>query len=100
LLVGFILMGTTAITTLIVTDSFQSIAENQVIANTVKDDIPQMTLFPIIVLIQSWMAGLFLGKMMTGAFSGGFQYSILLVIVALIGISLIQFSVIDINGII
>lgn len=102
LLVGFILMGTTAFTTLIVTDSFGNIAEHQIINNS--DNITVKTtsslgFYPIIVLVQSWMAGLFLGKMMTGAFSGGFQYSILLVIISLICISLIQYSIIDINSI-
>ena len=100
LLVGFILMGTTAFTTLLVADSFGTIAEQQNEISVNPQDISiGLGLFPIIVLLQSWSAGLFLGKVITGAYSGGFQYSIILVIISLIGITLVQFSIIDVNSI-
>jgi flagellar protein FlaJ len=50
------------------------------------------------VLIQSWTAGLFLGRVIKGAFSGGFFYSIILVVMTMIGITLVQFSIIDVNS--
>ena len=100
LFVGFILMGTTGFTTLLVIDSFGSIAQDsQNIAN-IEVELAGSTLglFPLIVLIQSWTAGLFLGRVIKGAFSGGFFYSIILVITTLIGITLVQFSIIDVNS--
>ena len=100
LFVGFILMGTTGFTTLLVIDSFGDIAqESQNISNLeVEFAGSTLGLFPLIVLIQSWTAGLFLGKVIKGAFSGGFFYSIILVIMTLIGITLVQFSIIDVNS--
>ena len=53
------------------------------------------------ILIQSWMAGLFLGKITTGSYTGGFMYSIFLVVVSIAAITLIQlklFSVAAIYG--
>jgi len=100
LLVGFILMGTTGFTTLLVTDSFGSIAEQQAFTHeTARQVVPAtLGLFPIVVLLQSWTAGLFLGKVINGAYSGGFLYSIILIITTLIGITLVQFSIIDVNA--
>jgi flagellar protein FlaJ len=100
LFVGFILMGTTGFTTLLVIDSFGDIArESQDLANTEGQiAASSLGLFPLIVLIQSWTAGLFLGRVIKGAFSGGFFYSIILVIITLIGITMVQFSIIDVNS--
>jgi len=100
LFVGFILMGTTGFTTLLVIDSFGSIAQESQNISNIEVEIAGSTLglFPLIVLIQSWTAGLFLGRVIKGAFSGGFFYSIILVITTLIGITLVQFSIIDVNS--
>ena len=100
LFVGFILMGTTGFTTLLVIDSFGDIAqESQNISNLEGQvTVSTLGLFPLIVLIQSWTAGLFLGRVIKGAFSGGFLYSIILVVMTMIGITLVQFSIIDVNS--
>jgi flagellar protein FlaJ len=100
LFVGFILMGTTGFTTLLVIDSFGSIAQDSQNISNIEVELAGSTLglFPLIVLIQSWTAGLFLGRVIKGAFSGGFFYSIILVITTLIGITLVQFSIIDVNS--
>jgi len=99
LFVGFVLMGTTGFTTLLVIDSFGDIAqESQELSNIEELAGSSLGLFPLIVLVQSWTAGLFLGRVIKGAFSGGFFYSIILVIMTLIGITLIQFSIIDVNS--
>ena len=100
LYVGFILMGTTGFTTLLVIDSFGDIAQQSQDLSNVEGEIAasSLGLFPLIVLIQSWSAGLFLGRVIKGAFSGGFFYSIILVLMTLIGITLIQFSIIDVNS--
>jgi len=100
LYVGFVLMGTTGFTTLLVIDSFGDIAQQSQDFSNIEDQIvgSSLGLFPLIVLIQSWTAGLFLGRVIKGAVSGGFFYSIILVIMTLIGITLIQFSIIDVNS--
>jgi flagellar protein FlaJ len=99
LYVGFVLMGTTGFTTLLVIDSFGDIAQqSQDLSDQVQIPGSSLGLFPLIVLIQSWAAGLFLGRVIKGAISGGFLYSIILVILTLIGITLIQFSIIDVNA--
>jgi flagellar protein FlaJ len=100
LFVGFILMGTTGFTTLLVIDSFGDIAqESQNISNLEGQvTVSTLGLFPLIVLIQSWTAGLFLGRVIKGAFSGGFLYSIILVVMTMMGITLVQFSIIDVNS--
>lgn len=101
LYVGFVLMGTTGFTTLLVIDSFGDIAQGSNNLAEIQDQAigASLGLFPFIVLIQSWTAGLFLGRVIKGAFSGGFMYSIILVIMTLIGITLVQFSIIDVNSI-
>lgn len=100
LFVGFILMGTTGFTTLLVIDSFGDIARESQDLSDLEGELTgsSLGLFPLIVLVQSWTAGLFLGRVIKGAFSGGFFYSIILVIMTLIGITLIQFSIIDVNS--
>ncbi|MDH3619028.1 MAG: type II secretion system F family protein [Nitrosopumilus sp.] len=100
LFVGFILMGTTGFTTLLVIDSFGDIAQESQDLSNIEGQVTtsSLGLFPLIVLIQSWTAGLFLGRVIKGAFSGGFFYSIILVIMTLIGITLVQFSIIDVNS--
>jgi flagellar protein FlaJ len=100
LFVGFILMGTTGFTTLLVIDSFGDIAQESQELSNIEGQVAasSLGLFPLIVLIQSWTAGLFLGRVIKGAFSGGFFYSIILVVMTMIGITLVQFSVIDVNS--
>ena len=99
LYVGFVLMGTTGFTTLLVIDSFGDIAQqSQELSDQTQIPGSSLGLFPLIVLIQSWTAGLFLGRVIKGAISGGFLYSIILVILTLLGITLIQFSIIDVNS--
>lgn len=101
LYVGFVLMGTTGFTTLLVIDSFGDIAlQSNEFANLEGQAVgASLGLFPFIVLIQSWTAGLFLGRVIKGAFSGGFLYSIILVVMTLIGITLVEFSIIDVNSV-
>ena len=93
-------MGTTGFTTLLVIDSFADIEQQSRNLSEIEEVVvsTSLGLYPFIVLIQSWTAGLFLGKVIKGAFSGGFLYSIILVIMTLIGITLVQFSIIDVNS--
>ena len=100
LYVGFILMATTGFTTLLVIDSFGDIEQQSQDLSGIESEFSSSSLglFPLIVLIQSWTAGLFLGRVIKGAFSGGFLYAIILVVMTLIGITLVQFSIIDVNS--
>ena len=56
-------------------------------------------LLGIAILIQAWIAGLFLGKLTTGSFSGGFLYSVLLVAVTIGAILLIQLKLFSVASI-
>lgn len=102
-MVGFMIMAVTAFTTLLVISSFEHIEEQKYVGNTNRlQDVKKDSLMEIVsisVIIQSWLAGLFIGKVTTGAYSGGFLYSIFLTIIAIIAIAMIQFSVIDIGSI-
>ena len=54
-------------------------------------------IFSLSVLIQAWLAGLFLGKITTGSYSGGFQYAAILSIIAMIGVIVIQAQLFDVS---
>jgi len=55
-------------------------------------------IFSFSVIIQAWLAGLFLGKITTGSYSGGFQISAILVIISVMGIIAIQAQLFDVGG--
>ncbi len=102
LMIGFILMGMTGITTLLVIDSLTSISiqsetDEQKITQLENKSKESFELYSMAILIQGWLAGIFLGKIVTGTYSGGFQYSIILVIIAFTSITLIQSSVISMD---
>ena len=104
-IVGFMIMAVTAFTTLMVISSFEHINEEKNIGEADKEQnkiqvSSLMQLVSISVVVQSWLAGLFIGKTTTGAYSGGFIYSIFLVIITIVGIAIIQSSVIDITSVI
>ncbi|MGI0010435.1 MAG: secretion system protein, partial [Nitrosopumilaceae archaeon] len=103
IMVGFMLVGITSFTTLIVIDSFGNISQQSEIdkvklAQLAKDSQSTLDLFSVAIVIQAWLAGLFLGKITTGSFSGGFMHSILLILISLIGVAMIQYSIIDLNS--
>jgi len=102
-LVGFILVGITGFTTLLVIDSLTSIG-----TDLEKDDAKKNTLqlesksrfelLGIAILIQSWLSGLFLGKITTGSYSAGFKYSIILVIITIGAIIIIQSKIFSVSS--
>ncbi|MFQ5475489.1 MAG: type II secretion system F family protein [Nitrosopumilus sp.] len=105
-MVGFMLIAITGFTTLLVIESLTSLGA-QLESNETKSAAMELVaksrfeLLGIAILVQSWVAGLFLGKITTGSFSGGFMYSIFLVTVTIGAIVLIQlklFSVASIFG--
>ena len=103
-MVGFILIGITGFTTLLVIESLTSLGaqletdETKSAALTLIAE-SRFEMLGIAILIQSWIAGLFLGKLTTGSVSGGFLYSILLVVVATIAIALIQLKLFNVASI-
>jgi len=94
-LVGFLLIGLTSFTTLMVIDSLSGVSiltefdEQRLLEITEKRENSIAT-FSMSVLIQAWLAGLFLGKITTGSYSGGFQYAAILSVIAMIGVTIIQ----------
>jgi len=103
-MVGFILIGITGFTTLLVIESLTSLGA-QLETDETKSAVltliaeSRFEMLGIAILIQSWIAGLFLGKLTTGSVSGGFLYSILLVVVATIAIALIQLKLFNVASI-
>jgi archaeal flagellar protein FlaJ len=100
-MVGFMLIAITGFTTLLVIESLTSLGA-QLETDERKsllleaDAKYRFQLLGIAILAQSWISGLFLGKITTGSYSGGFMYSIFLVatsIGAIVVISLKIFSV-------
>ncbi|MCH7758723.1 MAG: type II secretion system F family protein [Thaumarchaeota archaeon] len=103
-MVGFMLIAITGFTTLLVIESLTSLgaqlepdeeksAAMELIAKS------RFELLGIAILIQSWIAGLFLGKLTTGSFSGGFMYSVCLVAVTIGAILLIQLKLFNVASI-
>ena len=102
-MIGFILMGMTGLTTLLVIDSLASISvQSEIDLENIRilEEKAQKSfeLYSIAILIQGWLAGIFLGKVVTGTYSGGFQYSIILVLIAFASIMLIQSSIVSIGA--
>jgi flagellar protein FlaJ len=103
-MVGFILIGITGFTTLLVIESLTSLGAQLETDETKSAALAliaesRFELLGIAILVQSWIAGLFLGKLTTGSVSGGFMYSIFLVVVAIIAIALIQSKLFNVASI-
>ena len=103
-MVGFMLIAITGFTTLLVIESLTSLGaqletDDAKRAELEEDAKSRFTLLGIAILVQSWIAGLFLGKITTGSYSGGFMYSMILVGITIGAIAIIQakvFSVVSI----
>jgi len=80
--------------------NIQSEIDEQRLQDIIEKRDKTIKTFSMSVLIQAWLAGLFLGKITTGSYSGGFQYAAILSIIAMAGIIIIQSQVFDIPGLI
>ncbi|MBI3623635.1 secretion system protein [Candidatus Pacearchaeota archaeon] len=102
-MVGFMLIVVTGFTTLLTIDSFAHINEEKNLSHkNIGQSKPQnnfMEFVSIAVVIQSWLAGLFLGKVTKGSYSGGFLFSILLTAITMGAIATIQLHLINIGAI-
>ena len=102
IMIGFILIGITGFTTLLVIDSLTSISimsetDPQKILELKQESKESFDMYSVAILIQAWLAGIFLGRVVTGTYSGGFQYSIMLVLIAFASILIIQSSIVSIG---
>ncbi|MDE1765521.1 MAG: type II secretion system F family protein [Thaumarchaeota archaeon] len=103
-MVGFMLIIITGFTTLLTIDSFTDInvAKNLVHNNGTQISGASDNLLDVVsiaIIAQAWLAGLFIGKITKGAYSGGFMYSMLLTIISMAAIGMIQLHVINIGAI-
>lgn len=103
-MVGFMLITITGFTTLLTIDSFTAIDNGKNVVhntNTQTSNVPNglLDVVSIAIITQAWLAGLFIGKITKGAYSGGFMYSLLLTVISMIAIGMIQLHVINIGAI-
>jgi flagellar protein FlaJ len=103
-IVGFMLIVITGFTTLLTIDSFSEINQGKDLVHTsnAPQSAPPNSLLEVVsiaVVAQAWLAGLFIGKITKGAYSGGFMFSLLLTIITMASIGMIQLHVINIGAI-
>ncbi|HJU13843.1 MAG TPA: type II secretion system F family protein [Candidatus Nitrosotalea sp.] len=101
--VGFMLIVITGFTTLLTIDSFVTINQEKNLGKSTQGDnnfASLMQFVSVAVIAQAWLAGLFIGKVTQGAYSGGFMYSIMLTAATMAAIGMIQTHVINISSIV
>ncbi len=102
-MVGFMLIVVTGFTTLLTIDSFATINVEKNLGHVYGSEPPQsnslLDVVSIAVVAQAWLAGIFIGKITKGAYSGGFMFSILLTVITMVAIAIIQMHVINIGSI-
>jgi len=103
-MVGFMLIAITSFTTLLVIDSLTTLgadleSDDVKKAEIEKDATSKFKMLGMAILIQSWIAGLFLGKITTGSYSGGFMYSIFLVVISIGAIAIISLEIFSVSAI-
>jgi flagellar protein FlaJ len=104
IMVGFMLITITGFTTLLTIDSFAGINEQSRLGKQkVSDTYVEQTksffdLISMAVIVQAWLAGLFIGKITKGAFSGGFVFSLVLVIITMISINIVQLHLFNVGS--
>ncbi|MCV0411577.1 type II secretion system F family protein [Nitrosarchaeum sp.] len=103
-LVGFMLIGITGFTTLLVIDSLTGLSTNLEVDEVKQNQLQlesddRFQLLGIAILVQSWLSGLFLGKITTGSYSAGYRYSIILILIAIGSIIIIQSKIFSVSTI-
>ncbi len=104
IMVGFMLITITGFTTLLTIDSFAGINEQSRLGKQkLSDTYVEQTksfydLVSMAVIVQAWLAGLFIGKITKGAFSGGFLFSLVLVIITMISIDIVQLHLFNVGS--
>jgi len=102
-MIGFMIMGITAFTTLMVIDSFSGMTEIFAVPgfeHTTPPITPEMRqMFAGSIVIQAYLVGLFIGKVVSGTFAGGLMYSAMLVATVLMAIVFADYAPIDLTSI-
>ncbi|MBS3922233.1 MAG: type II secretion system F family protein [Nitrosarchaeum sp.] len=103
-LVGFMLVGITSFTTLLVIDSLTNIGTEMEMDDEKKNTLQmeansRFELLGIAILAQSWLSGLFLGKITTGSYSAGFRHSAILIAISIGAIVVIQSKIFSVGSI-
>ena len=102
-LVGFLIVSITGFTTLLTIDSFNDIEQGKKIGGQTLppslDTQTFMELIAISVVVQAWLAGLFIGKITKGAYSGGFMFSIMFTVVTIMCLLIVQLHIVNIGAI-
>ena len=101
-MIGFMMVGLTSFITLMVIDSMSSVSLDTAIDEKVIESIQQkrdydMRVFSYAVILQSWLAGLFIGKITTGSYSGGFLYAAILTVIAMLAAIIILAGMFDVG---
>ncbi len=101
-MVGFMIVVITGFTTLLTIDSFSQINEGKKIGHDATTRSTEtntfMQMISMAIIVQAWLAGLFIGKITNGAYSGGFIYSILFVGLTIVSIVTIQLHLVNISS--
>ena len=98
------LVGITGFTTLLVIDSLTSIGSDLEKNDEKRTQLEEVSrsrfsMLAMAILVQSWVSGLFLGKITTGNYSGGFMYSVFLVILAIGAIVVIESGIFSVSAV-
>jgi len=101
-MIGFMMVGLTSFITLMVIDSMSSVSldtatEEKVIESLQQKRDNDMRVFSYAVILQSWLAGLFIGKITTGSYSGGFLYAAILTVIAILAAVIILAGMFDVG---
>jgi flagellar protein FlaJ len=99
-MIAFMIMGITAFATLMVIDSFSSMAQllapgGSQINSPITNDMRNM--FAASIVVQAHLVGLFIGKVVSGTFAAGLMYSAMLVATVLGAVVFADFAPIDIT---
>jgi flagellar protein FlaJ len=102
-MIGFMMVGLTSFITLMVIDSMSSVSLDTATKESVIESIQQkrdkdMRVFSYAVILQSWLAGLFIGKITTGSYSGGFLYAAILTLIAMLAAVIILAGMFDVGS--
>jgi flagellar protein FlaJ len=101
-MIGFMIMGITAFTTLMVIDSFSGMTQLVSLPGSTPPPpaiTPEMrNMFAGSIVIQAYLVGLFIGKVVSGTFAGGLMHAAMLVATVLMAIVFADYAPIDITS--
>lgn len=100
-IVGFMLIVITGFTTVLTVDSFVNVNQARNLGKSNNGNAGYQSLMEFVsvaVVVQAWLAGFFIGKVSSGAYSGGFMYSVMFTAATMVSIALIQTHLINIGS--